>query len=777
MKLSNIYNELLNEDFKSQTKKFISQGFDPDIVKSYIDKFKYIRDKKFKEMFDTEVNINVPIDKRNDVDSYKDFHDLEVLVDYVGGKRPVSSAISKPSNDIDVSGEAVYRDKNIEVFYADNPRACIKYKGSFPYSWCVARSDSSNMFYTYRFKPYEPAFYFIKDIPATKEEFKIWNLGKTTFSGKFQNKYHFFVIQVPKNVNLNDLTTKQYIVTSAQNDGDTQMSWDEILAINPKLGPAHEVLQPKPFTEAERKAHVRFKNGISDMEFKKLSYEEKRNYLDIYPTISKPITNNQLMQLPDDLLNLYVSFGIGLDDEGFAFIKNKPAILKRYAQISKRKFDEYMKPNQRNRYQLNPVYTELMVLSDEDIKSFLHSLTGKEVSRFIATNGMDKFELLEKHLGDKAVPEEFKRDKEMLLRINELWIDETVEEIQERLPEGMDFIVYRGFVKLDFSNYPNGLDNLDSSITYFMGQTSDPGYWVWDDENYFEGWEEGLDEQTKKYLELILEEDEDLFNQIKSVGIVTKATPKEAVDELITYLDLNVNNDVLEKIHTKITEEFSTESYNAKWKEADDICDKIKDIIDYREGDEEIIVKLDAFILFIRGNQFFTTVADDFIGNVNSMMEGVLDIYDLPDNEDAMREWVDDNNMVVDDADIKSTIVEIIEEHIEEGLYNDEDEESDLEDEDTVKRKQQLVISYLTDTLKNMGQNPYANMIENDMVRIDIDRRKFKINGQVYIKLSDKQNGKFHEGYVFIKDLPTYFTNYKLFEQVNKIKKIINYKK
>ena len=50
MKLTNIYNELLNEDFKSQTKKFISQGFDPDIVKSYIDKFKYIRDKYTNEI-------------------------------------------------------------------------------------------------------------------------------------------------------------------------------------------------------------------------------------------------------------------------------------------------------------------------------------------------------------------------------------------------------------------------------------------------------------------------------------------------------------------------------------------------------------------------------------------------------------------------------------------------------------------------------------------------------------------------------------------------------
>jgi hypothetical protein len=774
MKLTKIYEELLNEDFKSQTKKFIGQGFDAEIVKSYIDKFKYIRDKKYKELFDVEVNVDVPLEKRNDVDAYKNFHDLEIIVDYVGGKRPVSSAVSKPNNDIDVSGEAVYRDNNIEVFYADNPRACIKYKGSFPYSWCVARSDSSNMFYTYRFKPYEPAFYFIKDIPAIKDEFKIWNIGQSVFSGNFKNKYHFFVIQVPKNVNLNDLDTKQYIVTSAQNDGDNQMSWNEILAINPKLGPAHEVLKPKPFTEAERKQHERFKNGVSDMEFKKLSYEEKRNYLDIYPTISRPITNNQLMQLPDDLLNLYVSFGIGLNDEGFAFIKNKPAVLKRYSQISKRKFDEYMKPGQRNRYQLNLLYTELMVLSDNDIKAFLNSLTPKEVNRFIAVNGQDKFELLEKHLGDKAVSPEFKYYRELLVRINQA-DEEALAEIKTKLPEDIGFDVYRGFVTLDFNEFSDGLDNLDSDITDFVNQLSDPGYWIWDDENYFEGWEDGLEEKVTNYLQLILEEDEDLLNQLKSIGIITKTTPNEAAADLDSYI--RQYPDVLKKIERKIEEEYSTESYNAKWKKADKMCDLIKDVIEYREYDKEIVIKLDAFILFIRGNEFFTTSDDDFIGNVNSMMETVLDIYDLPDSYDAMRESIDDYDMVVDDADIKSSIVGIIEEHIEENLYNDEDEEGGVEDEDEVKRKQQLVISLLTDTLKKLGQDPYASMIENDNVRIDIDRRKFKINGQVYIKMSDKQNGKFHEGYVFIKDLPTYFTNYKLFEQINKIKNIINYGK
>jgi hypothetical protein len=44
MKLSTIFKELLNEDFKTQTQKFISQGYEPEIVRSYIEKFKYIRD-------------------------------------------------------------------------------------------------------------------------------------------------------------------------------------------------------------------------------------------------------------------------------------------------------------------------------------------------------------------------------------------------------------------------------------------------------------------------------------------------------------------------------------------------------------------------------------------------------------------------------------------------------------------------------------------------------------------------------------------------------------
>ena len=122
MKLFNIYKEILTEDFKSQTLNFIKQGIEADLVKSYIDKFKYIRDNKFKEMFDEKLDIPVPPQKRNDIDAYKDFHDLERLVDYVGGRRQGVSKLGK-KEEIEVDAKPVYEDDTFVVYYADTPRA------------------------------------------------------------------------------------------------------------------------------------------------------------------------------------------------------------------------------------------------------------------------------------------------------------------------------------------------------------------------------------------------------------------------------------------------------------------------------------------------------------------------------------------------------------------------------------------------------------------------------------------------------------------------------
>ena len=68
---------------------------------------------------------------------------------------------------------------------------------------------------------------FVKRKDATDKEFNYWNTSGDNFQGKFNDKFHFFVVQA--------LANKNYIVTSAQNDGDMRMTWEEILKFAPEL--------------------------------------------------------------------------------------------------------------------------------------------------------------------------------------------------------------------------------------------------------------------------------------------------------------------------------------------------------------------------------------------------------------------------------------------------------------------------------------------------------------------------------------------------------------
>jgi hypothetical protein len=769
MKLGNIYNQILAEDFKSQTKRYLDQGIDSDIVKSYIEKFKHIRDKKYKEMFDTNLNISVDPKRRNDIDAYSDFHELEQLVDYVSGQRQGISGIGKSDakETIEVTGEPIFKDANIELFYADNPRACIKYKGKFPYSWCVARSDSSNMFYTYRFKPYEPAFYFVKNLPATEKEFGIWNMAKNVFKGQFKNKYHFFVIQVPKNVNMEDLDSEQYIVSSANNDGDTQMSWKQILKINPKLAPLHKLLEPKPFTPEEREKHQKFKNGIGDKEFEKLSYEDKRSYLDIYPTIARPITLRQLQALPDDLLNLYVSFGIGLDDEQFAFIKPKKEVLKRYAQISKRKFDEYMNRDSYDRRQLKMYYSELVLLSDSDIKTYLESLSSSAINDFVHTNGEDKLELLEKHLPDKFGDEYQSIKKLVIAAKND---DEAaIEKLQSMLPEGVTFSFRTNNIIFDTSDYGAYIkDNLDDDKLSYFNNLDDRAHGYGSSYDYFDGDDEALTDTYKHYIETIIQNNPTLGNEVKSVGLGWD------VDTIVDLLEKSEDD-----IKQKISEDYGEARDASEEKEWNEIRTKVRSIV-YLDW-EDVEVNLSAFLMFIPNHEFFSTDRQTFIDNVIYLLENILSGYDVPESYEEAWERVSEAGYNFNLGN-ENSITEAIEEAIEEALaFQDSDEEDDDSEEDysgennrTIKLKSQIV-KLLNDTLSSLGQDAFAKTIENELVKIDIDRTKFHMDGKVYIKMTNKKSGEEHEGYVFIKDIPTYFTNHKLFEQLIKMKHLMRY--
>lgn len=799
MKLQHVFKDLLAEDFKSQTKKYIAQGIDPEIVSNYVNKFKEIRDKKFKEMFDKNLDISVPSEKRNDIDAYKDFHELEQLVDYVGGRRPMGGGSPMGGKeDIEVSGKAVYKDENFEVYYADSPRACIQYKGKFPYSWCVARADSSNMFYTYRFKPYEPAFYFVKNLKLTEKEFGIWNMTKNVFQGKFKYPYHFFVIQVPKNAKPDDSTTDQYIVSSANNDGDKQMSWDDILKISPNLNSIREVLVPKPFTPEERAKNERFKNGISDDEFRRLSYENKRSYLDIYPTIARPITAGQFFELPEDLMNLYVSFGIGLDDNQFNFIKDKKDILKRYAQISKRKLEEYLKEDNYNRNRLNMNFTELSVLDDADIKLYLDSLSPKAINNFIRKYGEDKFEMLEKHLPQKF-SDKHKTIKQLVMAANNG--DETsLDQIQSMIPDDVVVRFHNNYIVFETHTYGNSyisnyLDSSKKELFDRIEDTSWNGYGY--DRDYFDGADDELNDTYTSILESYIQSNQDMASDFRDYGLEWDV---DSVKDLLETYDQE------EDIKNQIGYEYGNAQTLAEEKEWDEIRHEIASIV-FIEDETDVNIKIGPFIMFlttigleadevlsddgetvnntktgeryrasVSNKEFFSTNRQTFIDHVIYLLENILDGYDVSDNMDSIYEQINEagyNNVGnIDMPNINREFESGIEKAFDKFKNEDSDNTAPDGTQNIAKLKSQIIQS-LNNTLKGLGQDSQSSEIENKIVKIQIDRNKFQLNGKVYIKLTDKENNVSHEGYVLITDLPKYFTNHKLFEQIINFKRFI----
>ena len=757
MKLSYIFSDLLNEDFKSQTQKFISQNYEPEIVKSYIEKFKYIRDNKYREALNPDLNIDVPVEKRFDIDAYKTFQALEIFVDYVSGQRPVKTTMSK-QNDVEFTGEAIYNKNGIEVFYADNPRACIKYKGSIPYSWCVARADSSNMFYTYRFKPSEPAFYFVKDVKATEKE--LVNLAKRgVINGTFENKYHFIVIQVPKNLDPNDNKTPQYIVTSAINDGDIQMSWDQIIEINPKLVDIKDVLKPKPFTPEERAQHERFKNGISDNEFKKLSYEEKKTYLEIYPTIAKPITTKQFLDLPDDLKNLYVSYGIGLDDEQFDSIKNNPKLVKRYAQISDRKLDVYLKSSGWQRRNLRMMYSELIVLKDDRITQYLDTLDKDDIGSFIAINGIDKLDMLQKHSSNKFVSNYFEL-KPIIYGLSK-GDEEAIETLDEKLPDGVSvsYSNYARSINFDLSN----VVNLDIYLVSHLESLSDRSWEPWRD-NYFYD----LDDANAEYEGYI----KDALNDPEFVTKLTKNGIKPTLEVIIELLE---SFDLEKPIKEYINELYTEAKYESELKTFNKLSDKFNDVITYdstynrysHTTYSNITIKISNFVgAVVVDSDILTKDNSTFESAFESLLYRIMGQAKLPTNDDEMREFISNDweafNVPNDEIieKIKDSVYEIIDDNIDDEEFID-------------KKNSYNVLLAFKEVLKGLGEDVNTNEIENDLVRIYFDKDKIKGDGSIFANIRYKKSDKTYSGYMFIKDIAAYFQNYKLFEAIENFKKLI----
>lgn len=453
--------KLINEDFKSQKSIYLSQlkGIPnaDQTVDKYLDDFREIKVKKHTVAANAEIyglGVNKGSD-RFDIDKYKTFQELKTFVDYVSGQVKVGSA---NFDKIEVNATPIFENEEVEIYYGNSPKACIQIKGNLPYSWCVSRKIG-NLFYHYRLKEYEPTFYFIKRKKAMEKEYEFRKTKGGEFEGEWNDKYHFFVVQVPEDVEIGNKNKEQYYVTSASNDGDRKMSWKQILEKAPELRVLQSELKPKPLNPTEKEKVEKYFEGLSDEEYARLPYIEKEFFISIYPDISKRklLTDNQFENTPDDLKNTYIGTRVGLTDEQFNKIKGTK-LLKRYKDVTKEKFEEFLKGYadlgtfvfQPSEFQFIDIKEFAKLLDSDGLEEFLEDLESGEKDFPFTT---DEFiDIVIKKSGREFTPHDF----DVMVQFTSKESNELAEEFINILGgEGIDNYWIGNFFK--YSEDPNEL--------------------------------------------------------------------------------------------------------------------------------------------------------------------------------------------------------------------------------------------------------------------------------------------------------------------------------
>lgn len=82
--------------------------------------------------------------------------------------------------------------------------------------------------------------------------------------------------------------------------------------------------------------------------------------------------------------------------------------------------------------------------------------------------------------------------------------------------------------------------------------------------------------------------------------------------------------------------------------------------------------------------------------------------------------------------------------------------------------------SRLDQILKGLGLNPQNDTFENDLVKLKLQFNNVEFDkGLIYAELTNKSNNHTDKGMINIESIPTYYTNTKLFEELNRFKKLL----
>ena len=152
--------------------------------------------------------------------------------------------------------------------------------------WCITWPTNYNMWASNRSKGY--SFYFVIDESKNKENNKYYLGALIKDSSRFN--------------------TNGYRLVSVKNDGETEMSWDEIVKIYPKINEHKDLIIEKEFNGLKE---LKIKNIIgqvsenegSTYEFKKQSRIIKKRFIELNNTLHKP---ESWRSLDDALRVIYI---------------------------------------------------------------------------------------------------------------------------------------------------------------------------------------------------------------------------------------------------------------------------------------------------------------------------------------------------------------------------------------------------------------------------------------------------------------------------------------
>jgi hypothetical protein len=349
--------------------------------------------------------------------------------------------------------------------------------------------------------------------------------------------------------------------------------------------------------------------------------------------------------------------------------------------------------------------------------------------------------------------------------------DNWAEELSEKLPEGVD-------VTLDI--YDNIIFQLRNNFKFhhdleeLMSTLSQNSWDSWNN-SYFEGWQDGLDDEYNGFIESALT-DQALVTALRKNGV--NPTPVIVRSLLEKFKFTEPIKKFIDKLFTEAQTEGEEEVF-------DGYHDKFTDIITYENNNrsyyggsynnfKEITIKLKNFIgALISDSNIITTDKTDFETAFESLLVDMMEQADLPSSYGELTDEVmGGGNINVDTNKIVERIKESIYEIIDDKIYDD-DEDYDADEIENLKKSKYDILTAFEKTLKGLGQDENVSEIENELVRIVFDRSKLKTNGSIYTSVIHKQDNSTYNGYMFIKDIPSYFKNYKLFEVLKNFKRLI----